>query len=110
MFVIYTIFKKPIHACADPLLPFEQVRFRCGSTTVDQADLLTQIIEDCFEAKKAGDMFVNLTVTYDTVWHHGFTYKLLRFLPDKHMIRMIMEHIQNRMNLQNTVSTHDLIG
>ena len=41
--------------------------------------------------KKAGAVFINLTAAYDTVWHRGLTYKLLRLLPDKHMVKMIME-------------------
>ena len=55
--------------------------------------LLTQNIEDSFEAKKeAVAVFVNLTAAYDTVWHRGLTCKLMRLLPDKHMVvRMIME-------------------
>ena len=49
-------------------------------------------MEDSFEAKKkAGAVFVDFTAAYDTVWHQGFTCKLLRLLPDKHMVRMIME-------------------
>jgi len=44
---------------------------------VDQLTLLTQNIEDSFSAKKDGAVFVNLTAVYDTVWHHGLTYKLL---------------------------------
>ena len=41
-------------------------------------------------------MFVDLTAAYDTVWHRGFTCKLLILLPDKHMVRMIMEPVWNR--------------
>ena len=64
---------------------------------MDQVVLLTQNIEDSFEAKKkAGAVFVDLTAAYDTVWHRGLTCKLLRLLPDKHMVRMIMELVQNR--------------
>ena len=45
-----------------------------------------------FETKtKAGAVFVNLTAAYHTVWHRGLTCKLLRLLPDKHIVRMIME-------------------
>ena len=52
--------------------------------------------EDSFEAKKkAGAVFVNLTAAYDTVWHRGLTCKLLRLLPDKHMVEMIMELVRN---------------
>ena len=45
---------------------------------------------------KAGAVFVDLTAAYDTVWHRGLTCKLLRLLPDKHMVQMIMELIRNR--------------
>jgi len=41
-------------------------------------------------------MFVNLTLAYNTVWHRGFTCKLLRLLPDRNMVRMIMEIVGNR--------------
>ena len=40
-------------------------------------------------------MFVDLTA-YDTVWHGGLTCKLLGLLPDKHMVRIIMELVRNR--------------
>ena len=76
----------------DPLLSKEQAGFRRGKSIVDQVVLLIQNIEDSFEAKnKAGAVFVNLTAAYDTVWHRGLACKLLRRLPDKHMVRMIME-------------------
>ena len=64
---------------------------------------MTQNIEDCFEAKKkAGAVFVDLTAAYDTVWHRGLTCKLLRLLPDKHMVCMIMELVQNRSFILTT--------
>ena len=67
---------------------------------MDQTVLLTQNIEDCFEVKKKADaVFVNLTVAFVTVWHRSFTCKLHRLLPNKHMIRMIMELVQKRFNL-----------
>ena len=45
---------------------------------------------------KVGAVFVDLTAAYDTVWHRGLTCKLLRLLPDKHMVRMIMELVRNQ--------------
>ena len=48
------------------------------------------------QKKKAGAVFVDLTAAYDTVWHRGLTCKLLRLLPDKHMISMIKELVLNR--------------
>jgi len=65
--------------------------------TVDQEALLTQNIEDSFSAKKkVGGVLVDLTVAYDTVWHRGLTCKLLRLLPDSHMVRMILELFGSR--------------
>ena len=65
-----------------PLLPKEQAGFRRGKSTVDPVVLLTQNIEDSFEAKKkAGAILVDLTAAYDTVWHRSLTCKLLRLLP-----------------------------
>ena len=43
----------------DPLLPKEQAGFRRRKSTVDQVVLLTQNIEDSFEAK-AGAVFIDL--------------------------------------------------
>ena len=64
---------------------------------MDQVVLLKQDIEDSFEAKKkASAVFDDLTATYDTAWHRGLTCKLLRLLPDNHMVRMIMELVRNR--------------
>ena len=99
--VPYKILERLIYArvepLIDPLLPKEQAGFRHRKSTVDQVVLLTQNIEDSFEAKKkAGAVCINLTAAYDTVWHRGLTCKLLRLLPDKHMVRMIMEHVRNR--------------
>ena len=59
---------------------------------MDQVLLFTQNIKDSFKAnKKAGAVFVNLKVAYDIVLHCGLTCKLLRLLPDKHMVGMIMK-------------------
>ena len=59
--------------------------------------LLTQNIKDFFVIKKkAGVVFINLTAAYNTVWHCDLTCKLLRLLPDKHMVRMIMELIRQK--------------
>ena len=96
----YKILERFIYArvepLIDPLLNKEQAGFRRGKSTVDQVVLLTQNIEDSFEVKKkAGAVFVNLTAAYDTVWHRGLTCKLLRLLPDKHKVKMIMELVRN---------------
>ena len=99
--VPYKILERLNYARVEPLidllLPKEQAGFRREKSTVDQVVLLTQNIEDSFEAKKkAGAVFIDLTAAYDTVWHRGLTWKLLRLLPDKHMVKMIMELVRNR--------------
>ena len=40
--------------------------------------------------------YVDLTAGYDTVWHRGLTCKLLKLFPDKHIVQIIMELVQNR--------------
>jgi len=77
-----------------PTSPEETGIFRHGWSTLDQVTLLTQYIEDSISAKKnAGGVFVDLTATYDTVWHRGLTSKLLRLLPDRDMVRVIMDSL-----------------
>ena len=57
-----------INPIIDPQLPHEQAGFRKGRSTVDQVTLLTQDIEDCFEAKEtAGAVLVYLTTAYDNI-------------------------------------------
>jgi len=41
-------------------------------------------------------VFIDLTAACDTVWHRSFTCKLLRLLPDRHMVHIIMERVSNR--------------
>jgi len=40
-------------------------------------------------------VFVDLTTACDTVWRRGLTFKLLRLLPERHTVRMIMEMFVN---------------
>ena len=64
---------------------------------MDQTVLLTQNIENCFEAKKKiSAVFVDQTAACEIVWPPGLTCKLLRLLTVKHIKRMIMKLVQNR--------------
>ena len=78
-------------------LPHNQAGFRKRPSTADQVTLKAHDIDDSFEAiEAAGANLVNLTAAYDTVWHGGLTLKLLRMLPDRHMVRLFLELISNR--------------
>ena len=99
--ILYKILERFIYArvelLIDLLLPKGKTEFQREKSIVDQVVLLTQNIEDSFEAKKkAGAIFVNLTAAYDIVWNRGFTRKHLRLLQDKHMVRIIMELVRNK--------------
>ena len=99
--VPYKILERLIHIrvepIIDPQLRKEQAGFQHWKFTVDQTIMLMLNIEDSFEAKKkAGAVCVDLTEDYNIVLHHGLTCRLQRFLPNKHMVRMILKLIQNR--------------
>ena len=92
-----------IEPIVDPQLPREQAGFRRGRSTVDQVTLLTQDIEDSFQAnEKAGVVLLDLTAAYDTVWHRGLHLKLLKTIPDRHMVNFIMEMLSNRSFILQT--------
>ena len=85
---------KPI---IDILLPKEQTGFCSRMSTIDRVTLLTQKIEDSFLAKKKGGaVFVIFTAVYDTVWHRGFTCKLLHLFLYRHIVSLIMELVCNQ--------------
>ena len=66
--IIERLIYSRVEPLVDPLLPKQQAGFRRGKSIVDQVVLLTQSIEDFFEAKKkAGAVFVDLTAAYDNV-------------------------------------------
>lgn len=63
---------------------------------MDQVTLLTHGIEDSFQAKeKARIVLLDLTAAYDTVWHCGLHLKVLRTIPDRHMVKFLMEMLSN---------------
>ena len=87
----------------DPQLPPEQAGFRKGRSNVHQILQLTDDIEEAYEVgHKAGVLLVDLTAAYDTVWHQGLILKLLRMVPDRHLVRFIATIISNRSFILKT--------
>ena len=80
----------------DQLLHREQIGFKHGRSIVDQVTLLIQDIKESLLAKKKGGaVFVDLRAAYDAVWHCSLTCKFLHLLPDRHMVKVIMELVTN---------------
>ncbi|CAM4567709.1 unnamed protein product [Leuciscus chuanchicus] len=48
------------------------------------------------EKQKAGVVLLDLTAAYDTVWHRGLNLKLLKIIPDRHIVKFIIEMVTNR--------------
>ena len=87
----------------DPQLPNQQAGFRRGRSTVHQIVNLTNDIEESFEKRhKAGVVLVDLTAAYDTVWHQGRILKLLRSVPDRHLVRFLCTILSNRSFILKT--------
>ena len=79
-----------------PQLPSEQAGFRQGRSTVQQILKLTCEIEKSFEnGYKAGAIIVNLTAAYNTVWLQGLALQILCIIPDRHLVRFIMNILSN---------------
>jgi len=86
-----------IQPITESFLPNEQAGFRPGRSCLDQAALLTEDIEHAFDQKlKAGIVLVDLSAAYDTVWHRGLTLKLLKTIPSRQIVRVIMSMISQR--------------
>ena len=45
---------------------------------------------------------MDLTAAYDTVWHQGLALKLLQTIPDRHLVRFIVNIISNRSFILKT--------
>ena len=99
--VPYKILEKLIlarmNSVIEPQLPTEQAGFRQGRSTVQQILKLTSEIEKSFEnGHKAGAVMEDLAAAYDTVWRQGPALKLLCTIPDRHLVRFIMNILSNR--------------
>jgi len=69
--------------------------FRYGRSTVDQVTLLTRGIRIACWLRPELCFSISQQPGYDSVWHRGFTSKLMQLLPVRHMVRMIMEVVGN---------------
>jgi len=81
-----------LHSCQtnhQPITPRGTSRFLTWEVD-HRSGHLTDGKRITFQIKKVGAVFFELTAANNTVWHHSLICKLLRLLPDKHMVHMIM--------------------
>ena len=80
------------------LLLLEQTGFRHGRGTVELVALMTNGIEHFFDKKKkVGTVFVDLSLAYYTIWHRGLTLNFLKTIPNKNIVKIIVEMISQRL-------------
>jgi len=78
-----------------PLLSMDQAGFPQWRSTVDQVTLLKQGIENIFAAKGMLKIFFLISPGSPTIWHRGFTCKLLRLLSNRHKVHKFVELVNN---------------
>ena len=84
-------------------LPTQHDGFRSGRCTVQQVVKLTSDIEESYEGRqKAGLVLVDVTASYDNLWHQCLTLKLLQIIPDRHLVHLIVDFISNRSFILKT--------
>ena len=77
--------------------------FRSGHSTLQQVVKLTSDIEESYEGRqKAGLVLVDVTASYDNLWHQCLTLKLLQIIPDRHLVHLIVDIIANRSFILKT--------
>lgn len=93
------IFRKRLDAFInsnDILIP-EQFGFRSGHSTTHQLLRVTEYVATSFYNKRhAGAVFLDIAKAFDTVWHSGLIYKLVRTKMPKAFIHFIISYLKNR--------------
>lgn len=79
------------------LLPEHQFGFRRGHSTTHQAMRIKRFIQTNKQNKKStGIVLLDIEKAFDSVWHNGLIYKLIKMQFPTFLIRMIKAFIQDR--------------
>lgn len=79
------------------LLPDFQFGFRKGHSTVHQAAKIKQFIQQNKRSKKStGLVLLDIEKAFDSIWHDGMIYKLIKMKIPTYLIRLINSFIRNR--------------
>lgn len=79
------------------LLPNFQFGFRRGHSTVHQAAKIKQFIQQNKRGKNStGLVLLDIEKAFDSIWHDGMIYKLIKLKIPTYLIRLINSFIRNR--------------
>lgn len=92
------------------LLPEYQFGFRRGHSTTHQAARIKKIIQTNKHQKKStGMILLDIEKAFDSIWHDGLIYKLIKMKLSTYLVKMINVFIRNRkfaVHINNSVSNH----
>lgn len=79
------------------LLPNVQFGFRRGHSTIHQAMRIKQYIAgEKLTRRSTGMVLLDIEKAFDSIWHDGLIFKLIKMRIPSHLLRMIQSFIRNR--------------
>lgn len=109
------IFEKLIHTrlndyvCENNLISKEQFGFKRDHSTVHQiCRIKNKIMSNRRNRKSTGIILLDIEKAFDTVWHDGLVYKLIKARIPKYLTRLIADFLDNRsfiVSINNTNSS-----
>lgn len=92
------------------LLPNQQFGFRRGHSTIHQATRIKQFIRNNqFQGKSTGVVLLDIEKAFDSIWHDGLIYKLIKMKIPTYLMRLINAFIRNRhfaVHINNSASNN----
>ena len=87
------------HSYSNNIIPNNQFGFRPSFSTTHQVHRMTKnIIHNRLNKKSTGVVLLDSEKAFDSIWHEGLVYKLIRFNFPRYLINIIQSFISNRQN------------
>lgn len=106
--IIEKIIKDKLAAYVDAheIFPSEQFGFRREHNTIQPLMRIKNEIKRKFEQQKStGMILMDIKAAFDSVWHDGLIYKMIKLNFPSHLIKIIQSFLQNR-TFKVFISTH----